>query len=62
MVPQTGKKVVADLQKRSEKGLWFAKNIMKKEKLEHPKLRQALNHYLYYWKPVSHNIGGCQTW
>jgi len=54
MVPQTGKKVVADLQKRSKKGLRFAKNIMKKEKLEHPKLRQALNHYLHYWNDFTH--------
>ena len=54
MVHQTGKKVVADLQKRSKKGLMFAKNIMKKEKLEHPKLRHALNHYLYYWNDFTH--------
>ena len=54
MVHQTGKKVVADLQKRSKKGLMFAKNIMKKEKMEHPKLRHALNHYLYYWNDFTH--------
>ncbi len=54
MVHQTGKKVVADLQKRSKKGLRFAKNIMKKEKMEHPKLRHALNHYLYYWNDFTH--------
>jgi len=54
MVPQTGKKVVADLQQRSKKGLRFAKNVMKKEKMEHPKLRQALNHYLYYWNDFTH--------
>ncbi len=54
MVPQTGKKVVADLKKRSKKGLSFAKNAMKKEKIQHPKLRHALNHYMYYWHDFTH--------
>jgi geranylgeranyl pyrophosphate synthase len=54
MAPQTGKKVVADLKKRSKKGLRFAKKVMKKEKMYHPKLRHALNHYLYYWSDFTH--------
>jgi geranylgeranyl diphosphate synthase type I len=54
MAPQSGKKVVADLQKRSKKGLHFAKKVMKKEKMQHPKLRHALNHYLYYWSDFTH--------
>ncbi|MCW3998361.1 MAG: polyprenyl synthetase family protein [Candidatus Bathyarchaeota archaeon] len=54
MAPQTGKKVVADLKKRSKKGLRFAKKVMKKEKMYHAKLRHALNHYLYYWNDFTH--------
>lgn len=54
MVPQIGKKVVADLKKRSKKGLRFAKNVMKKEKIHHPKLQNALNHYLHYWNDFTH--------
>jgi geranylgeranyl pyrophosphate synthase len=54
MAAQTGKKVVADLKKRSKKGLKFAKKVMKKEKMHHPKLRHALNHYLYYWSDFTH--------
>jgi geranylgeranyl pyrophosphate synthase len=54
MNPQTGKKVVADLKKRSKKGLSFAKKVMKKEKMHHDKLRHALNHYLYYWNDFTH--------
>ncbi len=54
MVPQTGKKVVANLQKRSEKGLRFAKSAMQEEKMENPKLRQALNHYFAHWNDFTH--------
>ena len=54
MAPQTGKKVVSDLKKRSKKGLKYAKKIMKKEKMHHTKLKHALNHYLYYWRDFTH--------
>ena len=54
MVHQTGKKVVADLQKRSEKGLRFAKKAMREEKMENPKLAKALKHYLAYWHDFTH--------
>jgi heptaprenyl diphosphate synthase len=54
MAPQTGKKVVADLKRRSKKGLRFAKKVMKKEKMHYTKLHHALNHYLYYWNDFTH--------
>jgi geranylgeranyl pyrophosphate synthase len=54
MAPQTGRKVVADLKKRSKKGLRHAKKVMKKEKIQFAKLRHALNHYLYYWNDFTH--------
>ncbi len=54
MPPQTGRKVVADLKKRSKKGLRYAKKVMKKEKIQYAKLRHALNHYLYYWNDFTH--------
>ncbi|MCJ7714575.1 polyprenyl synthetase family protein [Candidatus Bathyarchaeota archaeon] len=54
MVHQTGKKVVANLQKRSEKGLRFAKKAMREEKMENPKLAKALKHYLAYWHEFTH--------
>ena len=54
MVHQTGKKVVANLQKRSEKGLRFAKKAMREEKMENPKLAKALKHYLAYWHDFTH--------
>lgn len=55
MLPQTGKKVVADLQKRSKKGLRFAKKAMREEKMENPKLARALKHYLAYWHDFTHS-------
>jgi octaprenyl-diphosphate synthase len=54
MPKKTGKTVVADLSHRSEKGLALAKKMMLHEKMNHPKLRQALEHYFSYWNDFTH--------
>ncbi|MGB9854528.1 MAG: polyprenyl synthetase family protein [Candidatus Bathyarchaeales archaeon] len=54
MVKKIGKKIVADLKKRSEKGLELAKQIMQKEKIEDLTLREALTHYLTNWNDFTH--------
>ncbi len=54
MTPKPGETIVADLQKRSQKGLDFAKQMLLSEKMEHPKLREALEHYLTSWRIFTH--------
>jgi len=54
MTPKIGKRIVADLKKRSEKGLELAKQILQAEKMEHPTLRDALKHYITYWNDFTH--------
>jgi geranylgeranyl diphosphate synthase type I len=54
MPPKTGKKIVADLNKRSKKGRDFAKQILQAEKIEYPKLHEALEHYLAHWDEFTH--------
>jgi len=54
MTPKAGKLIVADLQKRSQKGLEFAKQMLRAEKMEYPKLRGALEHYLANWRDFTH--------
>ncbi|TRO53252.1 hypothetical protein E2P63_02545 [Candidatus Bathyarchaeota archaeon] len=54
MTPKAGKLIVADLEKRSEKGLEFAKQMLQAEKIEYPKLRKALEHYLAHWSDFTH--------
>jgi geranylgeranyl pyrophosphate synthase len=54
MPPKAGKVIVADLKRRSKKGLEFAKRTLKAEKIEHPKLREALEHYLAHWSDFTH--------
>jgi len=49
-----GKLIVADLKKRSKKGLEFAKQTLQAEKMEHPKLREALEHYIAHWDEFTH--------
>jgi geranylgeranyl diphosphate synthase type I len=49
-----GKVIVADLKKRSEKGLELAKQVLQAERIEHPKLREALEHYLTHWDEFTH--------
>ena len=49
-----GKIIVADLKKRSKKGLDLAKQILQAEKMEYPKLRDALEHYLANWDEFTH--------
>jgi geranylgeranyl pyrophosphate synthase len=54
MAPKMGKLIVADLKKRSKKGLEFAKQTLQAEKMEHPKLRDSLEHYLAHWSDFTH--------
>lgn len=54
MPPKMGKIVVADLKKRSKKGLEFAEQILQAEKIDYPKLRAALEHYLMHWRDFTH--------
>jgi geranylgeranyl diphosphate synthase type I len=49
-----GEVIVADLKKRSEKGLELAKHILLEEKIEHPKLREGLEHYIVHWNEFLH--------
>ena len=49
-----GKVIVADLKKRSKKGLEFAKQVLQAEKIDHPKLHDALEHYLTHWNESTH--------
>jgi geranylgeranyl pyrophosphate synthase len=54
MTPKLGKVVVADLKKRSKKGLEYAKQTLRAEKINHPKLREALEHYIANWNDFTH--------
>jgi geranylgeranyl pyrophosphate synthase len=49
-----GKVIVADLKKRSKKGLEFAKQVLQAEKIDHPKLHEALKHYIAHWNEFTH--------
>jgi geranylgeranyl diphosphate synthase type I len=42
------------LKKRSKKGLELAKQVLRTEKIEHPTLRDALEHYLAHWNDFMH--------
>lgn len=46
--------VVEELQRRSKKGLEFAKKSMLTERIENEKLRKALEHYLSNWNDFTH--------
>ena len=54
MVKKIGKKIVADLKKRSEKGLQLARQILQKEKIEDSTLCDALKHYITNWNDFTH--------
>ena len=54
MTRKKGEVIVADLKKRSKKGLELAKQILLSEKMEYPKLREALEHYLLNWDEFTH--------
>jgi geranylgeranyl pyrophosphate synthase len=54
MTPKMGKVIVADLKKRSEKGLELAKHILQVEEINYPKLFEPLEHYLAYWDEFTH--------
>jgi geranylgeranyl pyrophosphate synthase len=54
MVKKLGKKIVANLKKRSEKGLDIAKQILQKERIEDLTLSNALKHYIKNWNDFTH--------
>ena len=54
MVQKIGKKIIADLKKRSEKGLELAKQVLQTEKIKEPLLRDALKHYILHWNDYTH--------
>jgi geranylgeranyl pyrophosphate synthase len=54
MTPKMGKVIVADLKKRSEKGLELAKHILQAEEINYPKLFEPLEHYLAHWNEFTH--------
>ncbi|MGC8940136.1 MAG: polyprenyl synthetase family protein [Candidatus Bathyarchaeia archaeon] len=54
MVKKLGKKIVADLKKRSEKSLDLAKQILQKERIEDSTLSNALKHYIKNWNDFTH--------
>ncbi len=54
MTPKAGKVIVADLKKRSKKGRDFAKQMLQAEKIEYPKLHEALEHYIAHWDEFTH--------
>ena len=54
MPRKIGKTIVADLRKRSDRGLSLAKQMLLAEKMDYPKLREALEHYLSNWNDFTH--------
>ena len=54
MTPKIGEIVIANLRQRSKKALELAKQTLQAEKMEHPKLREALEHYISYWDDFTH--------
>ncbi len=54
MPRKKGKRVVADLKRRSEKSLSLTKKILETERLEPLKLNSALKHYLKHWIDFTH--------
>jgi geranylgeranyl diphosphate synthase type I len=49
-----GKIIMADIKQRSKKGFELAKQVLQAEKMEYPKLREALEHYLTNWEEFTH--------
>jgi geranylgeranyl pyrophosphate synthase len=54
MTPKIGKIIIADLKKRSKKGLELAKQVLQTEKIAYPTLRDALEHYMTHWNDFMH--------
>lgn len=46
--------IIEELQRRSNKGLEFAKKAMLAETIEYEKLRNALEHYVQNWNDFTH--------
>ena len=54
MPSKNTKMLMANLATRGNKGLEFAKLTMNNEKMDYPKLREALDHYLSNWHDFTH--------
>jgi geranylgeranyl diphosphate synthase type I len=54
MTQKIGEIVIANLRQRSKNGLELAKQMLQGEKMEHPKLHDALEHYIAYWDDFTH--------
>jgi len=54
MTRRKGKILVADLMKRSEKGREYAKQILRAEQVNYPKLFEPLEHYISNWDEFTH--------
>jgi geranylgeranyl pyrophosphate synthase len=54
MAPRKGELAVANLRRRSEKGLELARKTLRAEKIESPILHSALEHYLEHWNDFIH--------
>jgi geranylgeranyl diphosphate synthase type I len=54
MPQKMGKVIVADLTRRSEKGLELAKQMLQAEEIDYPKLHEALKHYITHWNDFTH--------
>ncbi|MEM3577452.1 MAG: polyprenyl synthetase family protein [Candidatus Bathyarchaeia archaeon] len=54
MTPKIGRFVVANLKKRSEKGIKLAKQILETEEIKYPPLREAIKYYIEHWRDFTH--------
>jgi geranylgeranyl pyrophosphate synthase len=54
MVKKLGKLIIADLNKRSKKGVNLAKHVLQTEKIEDATLDHALEHYIEHWDDSTH--------
>jgi geranylgeranyl pyrophosphate synthase len=54
MTPKKAAAVIANLRKRSKKGLEFAKRTLKAEDIRYTKLHEALEYYLAHWDDFTH--------
>jgi geranylgeranyl pyrophosphate synthase len=54
MSSETTKALIADLARRGQRGLEFAKQTILMEKIDYPELREALEHYLTGWSDFTH--------
>lgn len=54
MTRKIGLEIIADLKVRSANGLLLAKQLLQSEKMGHPKLCSAFEHYIKHWHEFTH--------